>query len=89
MIASNSVPMPNASYAMDALKPVTPPEMIERLATEMRAKSGGDLPHAFCVEQVKRQLAGKTYETAAANDQPGERKTPLQVSVFESWALCE
>ncbi len=89
MTASTSIPMPNASDAKDALRTTDSPQIIERLATEMRVKSGGELPHAFCVEQVRRQLAGKAYETAPANDQPARHKTSQEASVFEAWALCD
>lgn len=61
------------------------PEMIEQLAQDMRRMSGGELPHAFCIEQVKRQLAGKPAETAAAN----AVRTPDKSSVFHAWAMAE
>lgn len=89
MTASNSVPMPDASRSKDASRSLDNSEMIDRLATEMRARSGGELPHAFCVEQVKRQLAGKSVESAAANAQPIPGTPPEQGSVFHAWALSE
>jgi len=89
MIASNSVPMPHVSGNEDAPRPLDTPEMIDRLATEMRVKSGGELPHSFCVEQVKRQLAGKPVETSAANDESAQRKPIDEASVFHAWALSE
>jgi hypothetical protein len=61
-------------------------EMIDRLATEMRARSAGELPHAYYVEQVKRQLAGKSIRTSAANDDPAQ-DNDQQISVFHAWAL--
>ncbi|MGK6312458.1 hypothetical protein [Neorhizobium sp. DT-125] len=89
MTASNSVPMPDVSDSKGTRRFLGTPEMIDRLATEMRARSGGELPHSFCVEQVKRQLSGKPAETAAANDGPVQRKPPEQPSVFHAWALSE
>jgi hypothetical protein len=67
-------------------------EMIDRLATEMRARSAGELPHAFYVEQVMRQLAGKGVQTSAANDEPAQdpaQDKDQQISVFHAWALSE
>jgi hypothetical protein len=52
----------------------------------MRARSAGELPHAYYVEQVKRQLAGKSIRTSAANDDPAQDKDQ-QISVFHAWAL--
>lgn len=89
MIASNSVPMPHVSGNKDAPRPLGTPEMIDRLATEMRVKSGGELPQSFCIEQVKRQLAGEPVETSAANDEPAQGKPIDEASVFHAWALSE
>jgi hypothetical protein len=64
--------------------------LVERLASEMRANSGGELPHSFCVEQVKRQLAGKQAETGAANDPAFPSVKTAQAggrSVFHAWAM--
>ncbi len=88
MIASTSMPMPDVPVRTDAPRLLNTPEMIERLATEMRVRSGGELPHLFCVEQVKRQLAGKSIETGAANA-PQIPPKPEQASVFHAWALSE
>jgi hypothetical protein len=84
----------NSSSIPDTLKPdrfrsLDTPEMIDRLATEMRARSGGELPHAFYVEQVRRQLAGKLVQTSAANDEKAQEIAPEQTSVFHAWALSE
>ncbi|MFB9952269.1 hypothetical protein ACFFP0_25790 [Rhizobium puerariae] len=89
MTAPNSMPMPDVSPVRDMSRSLNTPELIDRLATEMRVRSGGELPHSFCVEQVKRQLAGKAAETSAANDEPARLKTPEQTSVFNAWAMPE
>ncbi|MBD8650929.1 MULTISPECIES: hypothetical protein [Rhizobium/Agrobacterium group] len=85
MTPSNSLTKPSPYPVSKLMKT---PELVERLAVEMRARSGGELPHAFCVEQVKRQLAGKSAESGAANAAhmmiPAER-----ASVFHSWAISE
>jgi len=65
-------------------------ELIERLATEMRAASNTDLPHAYFVEQVKLQLAG--LDPNDRNDADIVRHSAKVVtagttSVFHSWAL--
>lgn len=91
MSASDSLPTPYEPTPA-ALKQSPPsrifgtPEMIDRLATEMRARCGGELPHSFYVAQVKRKLAGKTVQTTAANDETGLGEKP---SVFHAWALRE
>lgn len=87
-MAQNSMPMPQASEDKDA-RSIDTIEMIDRLATEMRARTGGELPHSFYVDQVKRQLAGKSVAVSAANDEPAQGKPAEQASVFHAWALSE
>ncbi|WP_117193651.1 hypothetical protein [Rhizobium terrae] len=89
MIASNSVPKPDVPTTRDTLRSLDTPEMLDRLATEMRARTAGELPHSFYVEQVKRQLAGKQVHTSAANDEPARMRVVEQPSVFHAWALSE
>jgi hypothetical protein len=86
MSASHNLPLPGKSGTP---RPLDTAEMIDRLATELRVKSGGELPHAFCVEQVKKQLAGQVAETSAANDEQAQKKPGEQKSVFHSWAISE
>lgn len=82
--------LPGKAEKTTASRPIDTSEMIDRLANELRVKSGGELPHAFCVEQVKKQLAGKATETAAANDEQAHQKLQDQkTSVFHSWAISE
>ncbi|AYD01691.1 hypothetical protein [Neorhizobium sp. NCHU2750] len=92
MTASNSMPSPAASQSPDAdSRILQQSELIERLATEMRVASGGELPQSFCISQVKRQLEGKPAEKSPANDRTAafHQKTaePDRNSVFHAWAL--
>lgn len=91
MTMSNSVPKPNIPDTTEKRRILATPEMIDRLATEMRARTGGELPHSFYVEQVKRQLGDRLVETIAANDEPKQAKPKEDdpCSVFHAWALPE
>ncbi|WP_046632949.1 hypothetical protein [Neorhizobium galegae] len=88
MMAPNSMPMPDASEDKDA-RSLDTAEMIDRLATEMRARTGGELPHSFYVDQVRRQLTGRSVALSAANDEAARVKGQEQASVFHAWALSE
>jgi hypothetical protein len=93
MSESKSMPSPAAVPPKDdSNRPIDKAELIERMAREMRVASGGELPHSFCVEQVKRKLAGKTAETAAASSAAALSAKTAQAggrSVFHSWAMPE
>jgi hypothetical protein len=68
------------------------PEMIDRMAAELRARSDTDLPHSFYVEQVRRQLAGEARTRSAAANDDGSiaaRSGQAHPSVFHAWALSE
>jgi hypothetical protein len=86
---SMSVPTPSqqTAHSLDT------PEMIDRLAAEMRASSGADLPHAYFVEQVKLKLAGekpgadRPANDAVLNAKPGSAEHPS--AIFHAWALGE
>ncbi|MCQ1765759.1 hypothetical protein NOJ28_09475 [Neorhizobium galegae] len=88
MMAPNSMPMLDASEDKDA-RSLDTADIIDRLATEMRARTGGELPHSFYVDQVRRQLAGKSVAMSAANDETARNKDQEQASVFHAWALSE
>lgn len=66
-------------------------ELIDRMATELRAKSDPEFPHSYYVEQVRRRLAGKPALAPAANDGVVQAKFPTVAppSVFHAWALSE
>lgn len=72
-------------------RPIEAEELINRMATELRARSDPDFPHSFYVEQVRRQLAGKPSSAPAANDEAALAKPPpeMPTSVFHAWALSE
>jgi hypothetical protein len=80
--------LPKVTQQKDQSRFLDAPELIDRLATEMRARSAGELPHSFYVEQVRRQLAGKNVQVTAANDEPAQ-KNAQETSVFYAWALSE
>ncbi|TNM62982.1 hypothetical protein [Aliirhizobium smilacinae] len=88
MTASKSMPLPAAptNSGTDS-RIIDKSDLIDRLATEMRVKSGGELPLSFCIAQVKRQLAGKQSESSAANNKPAATARPAVGSVFHSWAM--
>ncbi len=88
MTASKSMPRPVADGDTNS-KILEKSELIDRLATEMRTKSGGELPLSFCIAQVRRQLAGIQPETSAANDKAAMPVNTTVGSVFHSWAMRE
>ncbi|WP_137130341.1 hypothetical protein [Rhizobium sp. FY34] len=89
MVISNSVPVPPNA---DPARIIESPELIDRMAAELRARSDTDLPHSFYVEQIRRQLAGQAIAAqAVANDDPMQTKRAGQAhpSVFHAWALSD
>lgn len=87
MITSNS--MPRSAVTPDQERSTATPELIDRLAAEMRATGDRELPHSFYVAQVKRRLAN---EAAAKSDRVkiGRRMPPAATSsVFQYWAHSE
>jgi hypothetical protein len=91
MTIANNKPVPSVSENKDRNRLRDLPEMIDRLAREMRARSGGELPHSFCVEQVKRQLSGQSPGPIAANDTkpPAQAEDGRTAAIFRCWALSE
>lgn len=70
------------------------PELIERLAENLRLTSGIDLPHAYFVEQVKLQLAGSTAFDAslvanADGNKAGSGSQYQSAALFKAWAIPE
>lgn len=66
------------------------PELIEKMAKEMRLRSCLDLPHAYFVEQVKLQLSGSPAFDAslAANDDTAPARADRRTdSFYRAWAL--
>jgi hypothetical protein len=66
-------------------------EFLTRLAEELRAKSGSDLPLSCFVEQVKMQLAhGSTPENLIAEaDRAASHSAPASSDCFKAWAMPE
>jgi hypothetical protein len=90
MTASNSMPRPVAPIEGDAdSRTPSKSELIDRLATEMRVRSGGELPLSFCIAQVTRQLDGLQPGASAAADTPSMPVTTPASSVFHAWAIRE
>lgn len=95
MIASREMPVPRTPVSdggLDQGRFMDSPELIERLARELRLRSDPDLPQDFYIQQVRRQLAGRNgLSNAAAREHIlGTRKMPLQsASVFRAWAMPE
>ncbi|GGF85845.1 hypothetical protein GCM10010924_11810 [Rhizobium wenxiniae] len=88
MTASNSMPRSVAPVEGDAnSKAPSKSELIDRLATEMRVKSGGELPLSYCIAQVKRQLASFKPDASATHENPSMPVNPPAGSVFQSWAI--
>ena len=67
------------------------PEFIDRLAEQLRATGGVDLPHAYFVAQVKSQLAGRDLndDEAVADLERAVRSSIARTSrsVFQAWAM--
>nr|WP_316655240.1 hypothetical protein [uncultured Gellertiella sp.] len=81
-----TVASPDAPRTLDRV------ELIDRLANEMRMKSGlFDMPHAYFVAQVKLQLSGNPAfdkSLASDNDTSGKPASTLQsAACFHAWAM--
>lgn len=89
MTPSSSVSVSRVSEPAD--RAMEAPQLIDRLAEELRASSDVDLPHSYFVEQVRLGLAGRDMtDRVAANDvESGAhrgRKANAR-SVFHAWAM--
>ncbi len=86
MITSNSMSI--SAFPEEAAHSIDTPDLIDRLAAELRATGDRELPHSFYVEQVKRSLAGKAVKRAD-NDEAPRAKIPAAgtSSVFQCWAM--
>ena len=90
MVASGSVAVPpNTPQQTETSRLLATPELIDRLAAELRARSDADLPHAFYVAQVRRQLASQANENIPASSEPQRRAGSAHPSVFHAWALSD
>ncbi len=62
-------------------------DFLDRFAETMRAESGMDLPHAYFLEEAKRQLAGGTvYHLADHHTKPEQFQSS---ACFDAWAKDE
>ena len=93
MPKSNNRHVPDFDLDASSYRNSDTPDLVHRLAEEMRVKSGIDLPHAYFVEQVKLKLAAEDGEETL---RPGpvhhqssgpERHGPTSSSTFQSWAM--
>lgn len=80
--------------ANDVSRGIDTPEFINRLAEDLRVKSGSDLPLSCFVEQVRMQLSGKSREEllGLAANQSGEQpalKATGTSDCFRFWAMPE
>ena len=81
---------PASTDVQETFRAIDTPEFLKRIAENLRARSGSDLPLSCFIEQVKLQLAGgKTPEelqeqaTGAANS-----NRPAQLSdTYMAWAM--
>ncbi|MEZ2130526.1 MULTISPECIES: hypothetical protein [unclassified Sinorhizobium] len=76
----------------EVLQAAGTPEFLYRLAEELRARSGSDLPVSCFLEQIKLQLAsGKsTEELQAAKEKAPANSNSAQYQssdCFRSWAM--
>ena len=74
MVASGSVAVP----------PNTPQQ-----TETSRLLATPDLPHAFYVAQVRRQLASQANENIPGSSEPQRRAGSAHPSVFHAWALSD
>lgn len=88
MTTLNSMQIPESSA--NAGRNIGSPELIDRLAREMQAREGADLPHAFYVEQIRRQLSGESLINTRQHPADLNANTPAtSSSVFQCWAMPE
>lgn len=89
MAQSVSSPIPPVSNTAE--RALGAPELIDRLAEELRASSDMDLPHSYFVEQVRLGLAGSANpDRMAANAVEGSARNTRRTAnaaVFRAWAM--
>jgi hypothetical protein len=83
---------PASADVRESAQAIEMPDFLSRIAEEMRAKSGSDLPLCCFIEQVRLQLAaGKSLEElqkkireSAASNAPYESS-----DCYRAWAMPE
>jgi hypothetical protein len=81
---------PVAANIQQSSRTIEAPEFLNRLAEDLRAKSGSDLPLSCFVEQVKLQLAGgkSPEELQGEVRESANSNTPYQSSdCYRFWAM--
>jgi hypothetical protein len=81
----------NVAHSGSPERVIQSEELIKRMAEDLRAKSGSDLPLSCFVEQVKMQLSsrplsanGNVVPSLAAN-----KSTADASALFKAWAMPE
>lgn len=82
---------PASANVRENPRAVETPEFLMRVAEELRARSGSDLPLSCFVEQVKLQLAGGKSPEELENMASGEGSNtgnPHKISeTYNAWAM--
>ncbi|MDM9621711.1 hypothetical protein A6U87_23610 [Rhizobium sp. AC44/96] len=79
---------PASADVQETSRPIGAPEFLQRLAEELRAKSGSDLPLSCYIEQVKLQLAGGRSPEELAGLVRGQNNTANN-ACYRAWAMPE
>ena len=83
---------PTSADVQQSSRVIDAPEFLTRIAEDLRAKSGSDLPLSCFVEQVKLQLAGgkSPEELQGQGRESANSNTPYQSSdCYRFWAMPE
>ncbi|MFA1628016.1 hypothetical protein ACDY96_36410 [Rhizobium mongolense] len=89
MIQSGS---PASGDVREASRAIETPDFLNRIAEEMRATSGSDLPLSCFIEQVRLQLAaGKSLEElrGQARESANSNASYQSSDCFRAWAMPE
>jgi hypothetical protein len=79
---------PAAAGAQPPPRPIDTPELLNRLAEALKAKSGSDLPLSCFVEQVKLQLAGGLSAEELSRRAKGQNNS-AHTDCYRAWAMPE
>jgi hypothetical protein len=77
---------PASAGVRQTSRPIDAPEFLHRLAEELRAKSGSDLPLSCFIEQVKLQLAGGRSPEELARLVEGQANR-ANTDCYRAWAM--
>jgi hypothetical protein len=83
---------PASPDVQDSSRAIEAPELLARIAEDLRAKSGSDLPLSCFIEQVKLQLAGgKSPEElqGLAGTAANGNASPQSSDIYKAWAMPE